>query len=65
MTMTVPKELPKPDDWTDKQLSSIRRDSVQLATNINGESTTLEHANDIYNFIKDGKVPEPKTGGWK
>lgn len=60
--MTKETKEPKPtnpDDWTDKQLSTLRRDSVQLA---NGD---LNKANDIYNFIKDGMLPEPKAGGWK
>lgn len=79
-----PKEQPKTinlDDWTDKQLATLRRDSVSLATSISGPETNLNFANDIYNFIKDGKLPslpsntiaqqvcietpEPKTGGWK
>ncbi len=78
--MKEPKTEPKPinpDDWTDKQLSTIRRDAVQIALS-NGKE--LAEAKAIYDFIKDGTLPEPKevrpdnvsvaietikTGGWK
>lgn len=65
-----PKEQPKTtnlDDWTDKQLATLRRDSVSLAIEaikIKGSVQTdaLTAAMDFFNFIKDGKLPAlPKT----
>lgn len=71
--MTKETKEPKPtnpDDWTDKQLATLRRDSVSLAieaikTEASAEKDALILATDFYNFIKDGMLPEPKAGGWK
>lgn len=68
-------DTPNPNDWTEKQLSTVRRDCVQLAIEAyksNNEVPIIGMANEIYNFVKDGTVPETKaqaqtetkTGGW-
>lgn len=68
-----PRVKPKPVDpekWTDKQLSTVRRDCVNLAVELRKlyDVDVIATANELFEFIKDGKVPSaPKTetGGWK
>lgn len=57
-----PRVEPKPIDpekWTDKQLSTVRRDCVNIALELRklAEVDVIATASAMFEFIKDGKMP--------
>ncbi len=62
-------ELKATDPWTDKQLATMRQNCVTIAiewykiSNAMHDLTILEFANELFDYIKDGKVPEHISQG--
>ncbi len=55
------------DPWTDKQLSTMRQNCVTIALEIYkasaGKGDIIELATVLFDYIKDGKVPEHISQG--
>ncbi len=60
-TMEKDAEPKTTDPWTDKQLSTMRQNCVTIALEarkVNPGIDILEFAIVLFDYIKDGKVPE-------